>query len=47
MKVTDATSYDHTEAYDSLVRLVNDFATSGGRAAAADLTEFVHRIRAI
>ncbi|WP_207897758.1 acyl-ACP desaturase [Amycolatopsis pittospori] len=47
MKVTDATSYDHTEAYESLVRLVTDFATAGGRAAAVDLTEFVHRIRAI
>ncbi|AHH97310.1 hypothetical protein GCM10010174_72570 [Kutzneria viridogrisea] len=47
MKITDATSYDHTEAYDALVRLVDDFATAGGRAAGADLTEFVHRIRAI
>jgi len=47
VRITDATAYDHTEAYDALVRLVTDFASSGGRAAAADLTEFVHRLRAI
>ncbi len=47
MKVADATSYDHTEAYDALVRLVTGFAGESGRASAADLTEFVHRIRAI
>ncbi|WP_410641685.1 acyl-ACP desaturase [Amycolatopsis sp. lyj-346] len=47
LKITDATSYDHTEAYDALVRLVTGFASEGGRASAADLTEFVHRIRAI
>ncbi|MEU9990954.1 acyl-ACP desaturase [Streptomyces sp. NPDC048045] len=47
LKIADATSYDHTEAYEALVRLVNGFATSGGRASAADLAEFVHRIRGI
>ena len=47
LKVVDATSYDHTEAYQALVRLVDDFATSGGRASAEDLSEFVHRIRAV
>jgi acyl-[acyl-carrier-protein] desaturase len=47
MKITDATAYDHTESYDALVRLVTDFSSSGGRAAAADLTEFVHQIRGI
>lgn len=47
LKIADATSYDHTEAYDALVRLVNGFATSSGDASAADLAEFVHRIRAV
>lgn len=47
LKITDATSYDHTEAYDALVRLVSGLATSSGRASAADLAEFVHRIRGI
>jgi hypothetical protein len=47
LKITDATAYDHTEAYDALVRLVTDFATEGGRAAAEDLIGFVHQIRAI
>lgn len=47
MKITDATAYDHTESYDALVRLVTDFSSAGGRAAAADLTEFVHQIRGI
>lgn len=47
LRIADATAYDHTEAYDALVRLVNDFATSGGDASAADLAEFVHRIRAV
>ncbi|WP_328647633.1 acyl-ACP desaturase [Amycolatopsis sp. NBC_00348] len=47
VKITDATSYDHTEAYDALVRLVTGFAGESGRASAADLTGFVHRIRAI
>lgn len=47
LKVMDATSYDHTEAYDALVRHVKDFATSRGDAAASDLAEFVHRIRSI
>lgn len=45
LKITDATSYDHTEAYDALVKLVGNFATSKGDASAADLAEFVHRIR--
>jgi len=47
LKIADATSYDHTEAYDAVVRLVNGFATSRGNASAADLAEFVHRIRAV
>jgi hypothetical protein len=47
LKITDATSYDHTEAYDALVRLVKDFATAGGSASATDLAEFVRRIRAV
>ncbi|MEV6319187.1 acyl-ACP desaturase [Streptomyces sp. NPDC051776] len=45
LKIMDATSYDHTEAYEALVRLVRDFATSRGNASAIDLAEFVHRIR--
>ncbi|MBL1098496.1 acyl-ACP desaturase [Streptomyces coffeae] len=47
LNVIDATSYDHTEAYEALVRLVNDFATSRGNASAEDLAEFVDRIRGI
>ncbi|GAA1013157.1 hypothetical protein Aple_016720 [Acrocarpospora pleiomorpha] len=47
LKIADATSYDHTEAYEALVRLVSDFATSRGDAAMVDLAEFVHRIRAV
>jgi hypothetical protein len=47
LKIADATSYDHTEAYDAVVRLVNGFSTSRGDASAADLADFVARIRAI
>jgi acyl-[acyl-carrier-protein] desaturase len=47
LKIADTTAYDHTEAYEALVRLVNGFTTSSGNASAADLAEFVHRIRAV
>lgn len=45
LKVADAAEYDHTEAYESLVRVVKDFATGTGETSAEDLISFVHRIR--
>jgi hypothetical protein len=47
LKVADAVGYDHTEAYDALVRLVNGFTNSRGNASAEDLASFVGKIRAI
>lgn len=47
LKVADAAAYDHTEAYDAVVRLVTGFASSRGDASAADLAEFVDRLRGI
>lgn len=47
LRVADAAGYDHTEAYESLVRLVDGFSTSGGEASATDLAAFVDRIRRI
>lgn len=47
LTIADAVSYDHTEAYGALIRLVDNFATSRGDASAADLAEFVHRVRSV
>jgi hypothetical protein len=47
LKVADAAAYDHTEAYEAVVRLVTGFSGSAGDASAADLAEFVHRLRGI
>jgi hypothetical protein len=47
LNVADAAAYDYTEAYDALVRLVCGFSESSGDASAADLAEFVHRLRGI
>jgi len=47
LKVADATAYDHTEAYDALVRLVTGFTGSRGEASVEDLACFVSRIRGI
>jgi acyl-[acyl-carrier-protein] desaturase len=45
LKVADAAGYDHTEAYESLARVVRDFTGERGEASAADLLSFVQRIR--
>jgi acyl-[acyl-carrier-protein] desaturase len=45
LKVADAAGYDHTEAYESLTRVVRDFTDERGKASAADLLSFVQRIR--
>lgn len=47
LQVADAASYDHTEAYESVARLVNDFASSSGAADVDDLGSFVAAIRKI
>ncbi|WP_203897228.1 acyl-ACP desaturase [Virgisporangium aliadipatigenens] len=47
LQMADDVGYDHTEAYDALVRLVNGFGDSRGEASAADLAEFAHRLRGI
>ncbi len=45
LRIADATSYDHTEAYDALVRLVHEFANSRGEDDHDQFTEFVASIR--
>lgn len=45
LQVADSVGYDHTEAYESLVRLVTGFTTSRGDASVDDLAAFVDRIR--
>ena len=45
LNVADAADYDHTEAYESLVRVVKDFTAERGAASADDLAAFVQRIR--
>ncbi|ADI03835.1 putative acyl-(acyl-carrier protein) desaturase [Streptomyces bingchenggensis BCW-1] len=47
LRVADTVSYNHTEAYGALIRLVNNFSTTKGGASTADLAEFIHRIRAV
>lgn len=47
LKVADAASYDHTEAYESLVRLVHGFVDTPGEPSVSDLAEFVHAIRSV
>jgi acyl-[acyl-carrier-protein] desaturase len=47
LKVADVTDYDHTEAYESLVRVVRDFTTERGNSSAEDLITFVQRIRGL
>lgn len=47
LKVADAASYDHTEAYDALVRLIRGFVDEPGEPSVADLTDFVHAIRSV
>ena len=45
LKVADAAGYDHTEAYESLARVVKDFTAEPGEASADELISFVQRIR--
>jgi acyl-[acyl-carrier-protein] desaturase len=47
LRVADHAGYDHTEAYQALSRLVQDFAAAPGRASAADLAGFVAAVRAV
>ncbi|MFF1871469.1 acyl-ACP desaturase [Kitasatospora herbaricolor] len=47
LKVADDTAYDHTEAYDAVVRLVRGFVDTPGDPDVADLGEFVQAIRRI
>jgi len=47
LRVADATGYDHTEAYESLTRVVRDLTGEHGEASAEDLLAFVQRIRGL
>jgi hypothetical protein len=47
LQVADAAGYDHTEAYEALVRLVRGFTTAGGEASVEDLASFVSRLRGL
>ncbi|MCZ7432130.1 acyl-ACP desaturase [Streptomyces sp. WMMC1477] len=47
LKVADATSYDHTEAYDAVVRLVRGFVDTPGEPSVADLGSFVRAIQRV
>ena len=47
LKVADAAGYDHTEAYETLARVVKDFTGQPGEACAEDLLAFVQRIRGL
>lgn len=45
LQVADVASYDHTEAYEALTRLVRGFADTRGMPEAADLLSLVDGIR--
>ncbi|RSM80105.1 acyl-ACP desaturase [Kibdelosporangium aridum] len=47
LQVADTAGYDHTEAYESLVRLVKGFTGSSGEASTTDLATFVDQIRQV
>ncbi|MDH6222925.1 acyl-ACP desaturase [Streptomyces pseudovenezuelae] len=47
LKVADSTAYDHTEAYDSVVRLVRGFVDTPGEPSVEDLGDFVQAIRRV
>lgn len=47
LSVADAAGYDHTEAYEALLRLVGGFSDSRGDASTVDLADFVGRLRGI
>jgi acyl-[acyl-carrier-protein] desaturase len=45
--VAEYAAYDHTEAYEAVVRLVNGFVDTPGERSVADLGEFVRGLRGI
>lgn len=47
LTIADATAYDHTEAYEAVLRLVNGFLDTSGQATADDLGSFVAALRKI
>lgn len=47
VRITDAMGYDHTEAYQHLVRLVERTADASVGSRTADLTAFIEGIRAV
>jgi hypothetical protein len=47
LRVADSVSYDHTEAYESVVRLVQDLVDSPGETSVAELADFVGAIRRV
>jgi acyl-[acyl-carrier-protein] desaturase len=47
LTIADAAHYDHTEAYEAVVRLVNEFVTARGEADNENLADFVAAIRTI
>nr|SCO70326.1 Thioesterase [Streptomyces argillaceus] len=47
LRVADSTAYDHTEAYESVVRLVRGFVDTPGEPTVAELGEFVQAIRRV
>lgn len=48
LEISDtAGGYNHTEAYEALVRVINRFADAPTRSAATDMIDFIQRIRSI
>ncbi|MFD2414970.1 acyl-ACP desaturase [Amycolatopsis pigmentata] len=47
LKIANQLSYDHTEAYESVARLVESFVKSRGEPSTEDLLSFIARIRAV
>lgn len=47
LRVADDVGYDHTEAYESVVRLVAGFADKAGERTVDELASFVHALRGI
>lgn len=47
LQVADTAGYDHTEAYEALVRLVNGFSSTRGETSGEDLQTFVDELRRI
>ncbi|WP_024805620.1 acyl-ACP desaturase [Nocardia sp. BMG51109] len=45
LRVADSVGYDHTEAYDALLRLVREQVDAPGGTDAADLIDFVSSVR--